>query len=165
MTNLESAAEANARAEFAAAYAEMEPLLERLGAAPLQRVADHLVIPQVPGIYLFRDDGTPIYVGQSRNLRRRLRIHTRPTSRHNQASFAFNLARREAAAADIDIHRPRAHLAADPAFEAHFADARARVAAMHVQFIDVESPITRTMFEMFAALVLDTAEFNSFETH
>ena len=36
---------------------------------------------------------------------------------------------------------------------------------MDVQYIALADPIARTMFEMYAALALDTAEFNSFETH
>lgn len=36
---------------------------------------------------------------------------------------------------------------------------------MDVQFIEVPDPIVRTLFEVYAALALDTVEFNSFETH
>jgi hypothetical protein len=156
---------ADGRAEFAAAVDQMERLLQQLEAAPCLRVAEHPVLPAVPGVYLFTDGKKPIYVGQSRSLRRRLRIHTRPTSRHNQASFAFNLAKREARLAGVDIVRRRKTLGADAAFEVHFAAARAAVAQMSVQFVEVPDPIVRTMFEMYVSLVLDTREFNSFETH
>lgn len=153
------------RATFAAAVRQMEELLHRLEAAPCLRVPDHPVLPAVPGIYLFRDGEKPVYVGQSRSLRRRLRIHTRPSSRHNQASFAFNLAKREAHLAGIDILRRRKTLGTDREFEVHFAAARAAVAQMRVQFVQVPDPIVRTMLEMYVSLVLDTSEFNSFETH
>lgn len=36
---------------------------------------------------------------------------------------------------------------------------------MEVQFIELDGPIERTLFEIYAALVLETDEFNSFETH
>ncbi len=36
---------------------------------------------------------------------------------------------------------------------------------MDVQFIELTDPIARTLFEVYAALALDTVEFNSFETH
>jgi predicted GIY-YIG superfamily endonuclease len=153
------------RAEFAAAQAAVESHFRNLIAAPKQRFADQVAVPSVPGVYLFSESGRPMYVGQSRNLRRRLRIHTRPTSTHYQASFAFNLAKREALAAGVDVARKRAALAADHAFEVHFAQARASVAGMTVQYVAVPSPITRTMLEMYASLALGTAEFNSFETH
>jgi predicted GIY-YIG superfamily endonuclease len=153
------------RTVFAEAQAAVEPLFGDLTTAPKQRFADHVAVPSGPGVYLFSDDGRPMYVGQSRNLRRRLGIHTRPTSTHYQASFAFNLAKREAGAAGIDIARKRAALAADDAFKVHFAQARASVAGMTAQYVAVASPITRTMLEMYASLALGTAEFNSFETH
>ncbi|MDO9442778.1 MAG: GIY-YIG nuclease family protein [Beijerinckiaceae bacterium] len=152
-------------AHFEGAVDQMEALLQALTSAPCHRVADHPTVPRVPGIYLFRHEGKPIYVGQSRDLRRRLRYHTRPSSRHNQASFAFNFAKREAFAAGLDVKRTRSTLAADVDFAAHFADALASVAGMSVQFTEIEDPIVRTMFEMYASLALGTSEFNSFETH
>ncbi len=36
---------------------------------------------------------------------------------------------------------------------------------MGVQFIELADPIARTLFEIYAALALDTVEFNAFETH
>ena len=44
-------------------------------------------------IYLFSQDGCPLYVGRTNNLRKRLQHHTR--NNHNQATFAFLLARHE----------------------------------------------------------------------
>ena len=74
---------------FHAAVKRTEPLLDDLQRAVRHCVSDHPVIPAVPGIYLFHYDGKPIYVGQSRNLRRRLSQHTAMGSRQNEASFAF----------------------------------------------------------------------------
>lgn len=145
----------------------MEKLLERLTAAPCHRVTERPTLPQVPGVYLVRDNDVPIYVGQSRKLRNRLRHHTRPSSTRDQASFAFNLAKRAAEAAGVDIATPwsRALLEADTDFALDFAEARRSVAAMTVQFTQVDDPIVRSMLEICAALVLSTGEFNSFETH
>lgn len=150
--------------QFDETVAQMPALLDALRSAARHRVADHPSVPEAPGIYLFSEHGTPIYVGQSRKLRSRLKQHTGAT-RQNQASFAFNLAKREAAKADVDTKRWRAALEADPEFVPHFDAARASVAAMDVQFIELAGPIARTLFEVYAALTLDTVEFNSFETH
>jgi hypothetical protein len=128
-------------------------------------VADHPAVPDAPGIYLFSDGDIPIYVGQSRKLRTRLRQHTGAANRQNQASFAFNLAKREALAGSVDVKRSRAVLEADLDFVPRFDKARADVAAMNVQFIELADPIARTLFEVYAAIALDTVEFNSFETH
>lgn len=150
---------------FDEVVAQMPDLLRQLQAAPKHRVADHPKVPDAPGIYLFSEGARPVYVGQSRKLRSRLRQHVGVRNDHNQASFAFNVARRDARFAGVDIKRWRKVLAADPEFVKHFDAARARVASMEVQYISVPDPIARTMFEMYAALALDTAEFNSFETH
>lgn len=152
-------------AHFEDAVALMPALLDALRSAAKHRVADHPAVPNTPGIYLFNDGEKPIYVGQSRKLRTRLRQHTGATNRQNQASFAFNLAKREALADDVDVKRPRADLELDADFVPHFDKARADVAAMNVQFIELADPIARTLFEVYAALALDTVEFNSFETH
>lgn len=128
-------------------------------------MADHPNVPNTPGIYLFSDGDTPIYIGQSRKLRARLRQHTGATRRENEASLAFNLAKREAAKTSVIMTGSRAMLQVDPDFLPHFDAARASVAAMNVQFIELADPIARTLFEVYAALALNTVEFNSFETH
>ncbi|HEX8102142.1 MAG TPA: hypothetical protein VF533_06000 [Solirubrobacteraceae bacterium] len=143
----------------------MPELLAALQEAPRHCVAEHPAVPDAPGIYLFRDGDRPICVGQSRRLRTRLKQHTGAKRGHNQASFAFSLAKRKAAGANVDIGRFRAALETDPKFVPHFDAARARVASTDVQFIEVPDPIVRTLFEVYASLTLDTVEFNSFETH
>jgi hypothetical protein len=150
---------------FEDAVGQMSALLDALQSATKHRVADHPAVPDAPGIYLFSDGDIPIYVGQSRKLRTRLRQHTGAANRQNQASFAFNLAKREALAGSVDVKRSRAVLEADLDFVPRFDKARADVAAMNVQFIELADPIARTLFEVYAALALDTVEFNSFETH
>jgi hypothetical protein len=151
--------------QFDRAIVRMRPLLDELLAAPKRTVADHPKVPSVPGIYLFSENDRPIYVGQSRKLSRRLRFHTGLTSKQNQASFAFNIAKREAHLAGLDIARFRKVLEADPDFAHHFDDAKARVRSMEVQFIELEDPIERTLFEVYVSLALKTTEFNRFETH
>lgn len=47
------------------------------------------------GIYLFSEGGRHLYVGRSRDVRRRYGQHSRPSSKHNTAPFAFKLAREE----------------------------------------------------------------------
>lgn len=152
-------------ARFGAAVEQLPALLKALCSAPRHRLAEHPSVPNTPGIYLFSEGEKPIYVGQSRKLRNRLRQHTGATRGHNQASFAFNLAKREASAAGVNIKCARALLEADPAFAGHFEAARAAVAAMKIQFIELADPVERTLFEVYVALALDTVEFNSFETH
>lgn len=79
-------------------------------------------VPRGPGLYLLSEASRPVYVGQTRNLRRRLAQHGSSWARQNQATFAFTLARTEALAADQTLgrYRTRKALAGDPVFAAIF---------------------------------------------
>ncbi len=131
-------------------------------AAPRRR---HRRIPASPGIYLFTENGKPMYVGQTRKLSKRLGYHTRPGAPQEQASFAFQLAKADATRMGITAVGTRRQVAAHPEILPLFEKAKQRVAAMDVRFIEVPDPHTRTVFEVYAALALGTGEFNSFETH
>ncbi len=151
--------------EFKQIVDQLQPLLARLTASPKAKLADHPSIPKAPGIYLFSEGPNPIYVGQSRNLRQRLHQHMASSSKENSAPFAFNLALREADAQGLDTTGTRREIAARPEFDVLFGDARRRVAEMNVQVVEVDDPVTRTIFEVYAARILATDEFNSFDTH
>ncbi len=140
-------------------------LLDALTAAPVATVSAHSEIPAAPGIYLFSEEVNPIYVGNTRNLRNRLRQHTSMTSRENQAALAWRIAVSEAADAGHPVAGTRKNLEADPEFAEHFTKAKERVAAMAVQFVVIDDPVSRTIFEVYAAQVLGTDEFNEWETH
>jgi hypothetical protein len=150
-------------------WSQLPGLLDRLLAAPAHPRAEHPTgtIPGQPGIYLFSDaKGKPIYVGQSRNIHTRLGDHCRPKSPENAASFAFNIAKREAANRSIDITGfNRKALSKHPDFEELFKHAKAQVAAMPVQFTVEEGADLRTVFEVYATYALGTQEYNTFETH
>lgn len=155
-------------AEFDALLGRLHPLLNRLRAAHACSRLEHGRggVPNLPGVYLFSGlDGHPLYVGQSRNLNRRLGEHCRPKSDHNQASFAFNIAKKSAAQADVLPGGFRAAIAVQADFAVHFARAKEQVAAMPVRFVLEADPCLRTVFEVYATLVLDTKEFNPNETH
>ena len=59
----------------------------------------------------------------------------------------------------------RKALEADPVFAQLFEQAKARVASMDVRYVKVDDPELRTIFEVYAAVMLGTSEYNSFETH
>lgn len=152
--------------------AQLPTLLEKLLATPAARVSEHPPIPEAPGIYLFSEPAhgdavreKAIYVGQSRKLRSRLRNHTRLGGRNNEATFAFLVARTDAEQAGVDTKRYREILEQDEGFIAHFDAAKSRVAEMQVRFILLDGPIERSLFEIYAAMALDTLVYNSFETH
>lgn len=143
----------------------MPALLDELSTCPAKSAVEHPSIPTAPGIYLFSEGPTPLYVGNTRNLRQRLRQHTGTTSRENQAAFAWRLALKGGREQGVAVTGTRKQLEADQQFAEVFRQARERVAGMDVRFIEIEDPITRTVFEVYAAQALGTEEFNSFETH
>jgi hypothetical protein len=150
--------------EFNNVIAEMRPLLDRLLAtAPASR--DQLRGIPERGIYVFYEKDQPIYVGRSNRLKQRLLEHGRPSSRHNSATFAFNLAMEAASQGQIPLPSgTRAEIENGPRFSHLYNQAKARVAAMKVRVVEVKNPIEQTIFEVYAALALGTA-YNDFDTH
>jgi hypothetical protein len=129
---------------------QLAELLERLLDSPKHTRVEHPLgtIPRKPGVYLFCDAaGQPVYVGQSRNIYNRLAQQTRDSSSHVTASFAFNIARREAAGLGIDIVGFREELVARDDFNEQFLAAKRAVAKMPVQFAVEEHADLRTVFE------------------
>jgi len=116
------------------------------------------------GIYLFSEGGRPLYVGRTNKLRKRLQCHTRDN--HNQATFAFLLARRETGRlkASYKPEGSRTALLSEPAFRAAFDAARRRITEMDVQFVEEPDPVKQTILEVFAAFQTQ-AEFNDFDNH
>jgi hypothetical protein len=143
----------------------LDPMLQELLDAPSARRLDHRpTLPSAAGIYLFLNDNWPLYVGQTRNLRRRLADHCRASSGHNQASFAFNIARRSLSAKGVQLPRGRSEIEALPEFSERFKQAKAEVDGMEVRYIKCDDAEVRTVFEVFAAVHLGTP-YNTFETH
>ena len=106
-----------------------------------------------------------MYVGQSRNLRERLRAHTIPSAGQEQASFAFLLAVEKAEELGHAVEGTRKEKAAHKIIGPLFLEQKERVRNMDVQFVVEADPIIRTLFEVYATLRLHTERYNSFETH
>jgi hypothetical protein len=150
---------------FADIEESLEPHLRRLWTAKAAPRGEHDGIPCKPGLYLFAERGRPLYVGQTRNLKRRLAEHTWPSSTQEQASFAFLLAKRKAARRGRVYKGTRKAVASHRGFEPLFRKEKARVARMDVRFVVEKNPGLRTVFEVYATLALCTTRYNRFETH
>lgn len=121
--------------------------------------------PKVAGLYLYSETDRHLYVGRTRKLARRWGDHTQPGQGINTAAFAFNIAKREAAAACVNVAVSRNALAGIPTFAAAFVRAKARVRDMDYRYVEVASPLLSTVGEVYAAMVLGTeGDFNAFET-
>jgi predicted GIY-YIG superfamily endonuclease len=118
-------------------------------------------------IYLFSEGQKHLYVGRTRHLRQRLRQHCIPASQHNQAVFAFRIAREvtgKLLATYNAAEGSRLALQADPAFSVAFSDAKARVRKMDLRFVEELDPTRQALLEIYASVVLKTP-YNDFNTH
>ena len=150
--------------EFYKIVEQMPDLLNQLSKLPLRPWGNLGELP-TKGIYVFYEDGRPVYVGRSRNLERRLKEHGNQSSTHYSSSFAFNMAKNDAVKKGVDINRTRKQLDEDPAFNKLFSEAKTRVSNMGVRVIAIDDAIVQTLFEVYASVALDTREYNYFDTH
>lgn len=118
------------------------------------------------GIYLFSEDGKHLYVGRSNRLRSRLQEHSRPSSMHNRAQFAFAIARKKTKKTipSYKMQGSRSKLEKDEEFAQAFKEAKERVRQMDIRFVEEKDPLRQALLEIYVAVALDT-KYNDFETH
>ncbi len=145
---------------------QLPSLLNALIAAPSFRRGRRPAVPKMPGVYLFTEDGVHRYIGRTRNANRRLGEHIQTSSPQNSAPFAFKMAKAEATREGVEFTGTRDEIAATPEFTPFFQAAKERIRAMDFRVIKVADPALSTIFEVYAAVVLETeGDFNLFETH
>lgn len=153
---------------FAALAESLEPSFLRLIATPAVKYATLPKPPFMPtsGIYLFTENERPLYVGRSRDIRKRLARHCRPGASHRMAAFAFHLAREATGnlKATYKTKGSRHDLVQIPEFKAAFNAAKARIREMDIRFVDEGDPLRQTLLEVYVAVVLQTP-YNDFGTH
>lgn len=148
-------------------YAEsMHPSFERLMA--MEPVTIHTLPKGSPAqcIYLFSEGTRHLYVGRTRHLRQRLRQHSIPAAQHNQAVFAFRLAREMTGrlVADYSADGSRVALSLTADFGAAFSKAKERVRSMDVRFVEETDACRQALLETYVSIVLKTP-YNDFNTH
>lgn len=116
------------------------------------------------GIYLFSENGKALYVGRTNHLRKRLQYHTR--NNHNQATFAFLLAREVTGRIKATYTKAgsRSELLKDFEFRVAFDSARERIRRMDIQFIEETDPTRQALLEICAAIRAHT-RYNDFDNH
>ena len=131
----------------------------------LESIRAHISgFPKCPGVYLFKDPTRYRYVGQTRNLRERVAQHSRPSGGRDSATLAFLLAIQNAEDAGVQLRGTRSEIEKNAAFLPHFSEATREVAKWTVQFVEIDDPNIRTLFEVYVHLSLHTV-MNTFETH
>lgn len=116
--------------------------------------------------HLLSEGDNHLYVGRTRKLRSRLRQHSIPAAQHNQAVFAFKLAREATSFTEASFRSKgsRRDLLADPRFADAFGGAKARIREMDLRFVEETDPLRQALLEIYAAVTLGT-KYNDFETH
>ena len=145
----------------------MEPLFEQLQSSQPCRAPTYHGLPE-KGIYVFYDQGNPVYVGRvgstsKQEMRSRIQQHTRPSSGHNTATFAFILLQEK-------LGKPTGHgaefsregLAKEYPLE--FKEMKELVRNMEVRAVEIKDSETQTVFEVYASMALKT-RYNKFDTH
>ena len=117
------------------------------------------------GIYVFYENGIPMFVGRTNSMKDRIITQGRPGSNHNAAPLAFLMARKAAEENDIDVTgRTRGELEKDPIFNDLFIKSKIRVSKMSIRLVLIEDQITQAIFQIYASMELNTP-YNDFKTH
>jgi hypothetical protein len=152
--------------QFAELVNSLEPrFAELLALPPVTYASLPRSLPQ-RAIYLFSRGSEHLYVGRTNNLRRRLRGHCSPGSRHFSAVFAFKIARIESGRITPSYKKEgsRASLAEDPVFKPIFVDAKKRIAGMDIRYVGENDPVRQALLEIYVATALGTP-YNDFDNH
>ncbi|WP_170248988.1 GIY-YIG nuclease family protein [Methylobacterium haplocladii] len=118
------------------------------------------------GIYLFSENAKSLYVGRTRDVRKRYRQHTRVYSGHNGAPFAYKLARHATGFVKATYKAgptSRAGMLQDPTFAKAFADAIERVRRMEFRFVEELDPTRQCLLEIYVSVVCGSP-YNDFNT-
>jgi hypothetical protein len=151
---------------FAKYVDTLHPSFERLVNMTPVKIAELRRLLPYKCVYLFSENGTALYVGRTNHFRQRMRQHSIEAAQHNQAVFAFRLARMETGKtlAAYSPEGSRSTLLLDPQFAAAFLGAKARIRNMELRYVEETDPLRQALLEIYAAVVLHTPH-NDFETH
>jgi predicted GIY-YIG superfamily endonuclease len=118
------------------------------------------------GVYLFSIGDTHLYVGRSDRIRHRCLEHSRSTSAHNSASFAFLLAREKTnnIRAAYKTEGGRKWLVQQPEFKSAFLSAKIEIENMDFRYVEEPDPNRQALLEIYVAITLD-AKYNGFKNH
>jgi hypothetical protein len=141
----------------------LHPSYEKLLAMAPVRAAEVPGGTPCGGVYLFSEGDLHLYAGRTkRQLAKRIRYHFGPAS---DCPFAWLLARE--ATGKKATYKPdgsRKALLADPAFRAEYDQAKQRIRAMSVRYVEESDPTTQALLEIYVA-VATGSRYNDFDTH
>ena len=141
----------------------LDPLLDRLLACSPIAGDERLPLPAPRcAVYLFSTGSEHLYVGRTNRLGSRYKEHRR--GRHNDAPFAFKLARHATGNLKKQGGLTREALQAEPNFATAFTAAKHQIAAMDFRWVEEKDANTQCLLEIYATIALN-ARFNDFMNH
>ena len=143
---------------------------DKIQKAPLVKLSElkNGELPKIGGLYVFYEEiDQPIYVGRTKNIRQRIQLHTRNSSKNESATFAFFLARIQYRISFPHFQKAtRKDLMNNVEFIPFFSQQKKRVQNMYLKYIEEEHDILQTILEPYFAFKLKTyPQYNTFETH
>ena len=123
------------------------------------------------GIYVFYEDGKPIYVGRTDRMRNRLYQHGQEKSGYNSAPLANRMAYRVACPekSKQGYTPTKAERERIPDFQEIFYEQKPKIRKMGVRIVEVKNPEEQALFEVYAAVMLETTVrqggYNDFKNH
>ena len=111
------------------------------------------------GCYVLMKGKSPKYVGISRSVLNRLRQHVTGKD-HFGASLVFAITKRK-----LKAEGHRDVLMKRRIFRAEFRRSQAYLRRLDVAFVEIDNPVVLHLFEVYAAIKLDTSKWNTFRTH
>ena len=141
----------------------LDPLLDGLLACP-PIAGDERLPLHAPrcAVYLFSTGSEHLYVGRTNRLGSRYKEHRR--GRHNDAPFAFKLARHATGNLKKQGGLTREALQENPEFAAAFVDAKQQITLIDFRWVEEQDPNTQCLLEIYATIAL-YARYNDFMNH
>ena len=139
--------------ELRSLLAQMEPLLDTLKACSPETFTTRKKLPEV-GIYVFYEDGNPLYVGRSGKgtIPKRIGNHSLPGSRAFEAPLAVRLVKECIGKEAKGLSTKKI----GETYPCEFARQKKRVREMKVRAVKIKDCTTRAAFEIYASLALGT---------
>jgi len=149
---------------FQAFIEQLEPKFQRLVSMHTVKVAS---LPrQMPkaGVYVFYEEGKPLYVGRTNRMKQRTKYHSRESA--DDAPLAFRLAREATGYTEATYQKrgSRKDLLSKLDFREAFSEAKARIREMDIRYVEETDQVKQALLEIYVAVVLDTP-YNDFKTH
>ncbi len=156
----------SSKREFDDTIAELHLKYDELLIQPSAKISEISQSTTGSGIYLFtdpNDNDSYVYVGRASSFGKRLKNHIR--NNHNQASFAFKVARKKTGIQPTYQKKGSRQdlLDNNPKFRREFEDAIKWIKTLDVRRIEEPDPIRQALLEILVA-VRTGATYNDFHT-